>query len=85
MREKIICQRVENVEVHIMSIFHSHNILGNQYGAWRRGKRPSVLAQGTMFESLSRLRQQTFSILMPRMKSPPGGPGCHYKDPNATG
>ena len=28
--------------------------------------------------------QQTFSILMPIMKGPPGGPGCHYKDPNAT-
>ena len=28
--------------------------------------------------------QQTFSIFMPIMKAPPGGPGCHYKDPNAT-
>ena len=28
--------------------------------------------------------QQTFSILMPIMKGPPGGPGCQYKDPNAT-
>ena len=28
--------------------------------------------------------QQTLSILMPIMKGPPGGPGCHYKDPNAT-
>ena len=27
--------------------------------------------------------QQTFSILMPIMKGPPGGSGCHYKDPNA--
>ena len=27
--------------------------------------------------------QQTFSILMPIIKGPPGGPGCHYKDPNA--
>ena len=23
------------------------------------------------------------SILMPIMKGPPGGPGCHYKEPNA--
>ena len=28
--------------------------------------------------------QQTFSILMPIMKAPPGGPECHYKDPNTT-
>ena len=27
--------------------------------------------------------QQIFSILMPILKGPPGGPGCHYKDPNA--
>ena len=27
---------------------------------------------------------QTFSILMPITKAPPGGQGCHYKDPNAT-
>ena len=27
--------------------------------------------------------QLTFSILMPIMKGPPGGPGCHSKDPNA--
>ena len=27
---------------------------------------------------------QTFFILMPIMKGPPEGPGCHYKDPNAT-
>ena len=28
--------------------------------------------------------QQTFSILMPIMKGPPRGPGCHYKVPNTT-
>ena len=34
---------------------------------------------------LSRLRHsRPFPFLTPIMKGPPGGPGCHYKDPNAT-
>ena len=49
-----------------------------RHGAWRGGKRPRLKDWGPMLESCRGCNTADLSILMPIMKGPPGGPGCHF-------